>query len=542
MQAAVAKRIGGGPPAYTLGGWQPGPSFVDWDRTRRAPTPLDLCEAFRSLIFGCAVLNANAVARQTLRLYLGTGYAQARPKASSYLGPKEVSPATKTYLRSMAEFAPYTKGVDHIDEVTEHPLLTIFNEVNPDWDHTRLIRYISICLDVVGRAHVLPGDSDGNIAVGRQLAPFLWPLLAQYVLPYRDSQGSLVSHYYYFSRRYSPEDLISFRGDSLRDPYGLGQSPAQAAFAFVGLQDRYTGAIENILTQSVKPSVIVTNKNPEEPFGDAERRRLQHDINRQLSMGGQGRAWVVDGSIDVKTLNFPPTSLAENEISKTAVEYIAFLFGVPLGFIRNEDSNRATAEADEYKHAKKVVEPRCLNIASTLTTWTHDEGKRRGQDWSRLFWAFDNAVVEDQEREAKIFDMRIKAAVVTINEYRERIGLDAVPWGDMPLQPTTMAPLDEAAASRQLAAQKPQLGLPAPEPAEEEPSEEEPAAVEPTPKKPSRKSLVEQEAVLLERAAVMLARLEADAEESLSGLDVDVLDSIIPTAVNGQFAGNGVGH
>ncbi|MDR3638805.1 MAG: phage portal protein, partial [Isosphaeraceae bacterium] len=282
------------------------------------------------------------------------------------------------------------------------------------------------------------------------LAPYLWPLLAQYVLPYRETEGSLVSHYSYFSREYEPSDLVNFRLDSLRDPYALGQSPTQAAFAFVGLSDSYAALMENLLTQSVRPSVIVTNTDPEEPFGEAERRRLQREINYQLSAGGAGKAWVVDGSIDVKSLNVPPTSLAENEISETAIKYVSFIFGVPLSFLRNEDSNRAVAEAGHYQHAKLGVEPRCVNIASTLTKWTHSEGRRRGQDWSRLLWAFDNPVKDDEEREAQVFDLRLRSGAVTINEYRTHLGYSAVPWGDEPWMANSLVQPSQAQENRDL--------------------------------------------------------------------------------------------
>jgi hypothetical protein len=442
-ELAGKRARGGGPPAYAASGWNGGPAFNDWNRTRRAPSPADLVEAWRQLAFGCSVLNANAVSRQTLRLFVATGLGQHRPKA--YLRGRPLTRAARAYLRSQPAYARGLRGADDIDEVTEHPLLRLVGEVNPDWDHSRLIRYTSLCLDVIGRAHWLPGDERGEPARGRVLAPYLWPLLAQHVLPYREAEGSLVTHYRYFGREYAPGDLVSFRQDSLRDPYALGQSPAQAAFAFVGLSDSYASLMEDLLTQSVRPSVLVTNTDPEEPFGESERRRLQREINYQLSAGGAGRAWVVDGSLDVKTLGVPPTSAAETAISETAVKYVSFIFGVPLSFLRNEDSNRAVAEAGHYQHAKLGVEPRCVNIASTLTKWTHAEGARRGQDWSRLFWAFDNPVKDDEEREARVFDLRLGRGASTINEYRAHLGYGAVPWGDEPWLPGSLTQPSHAA-------------------------------------------------------------------------------------------------
>ena len=46
-----------------------GPTWSDQFRFRLAPTPQDLVENYKALIYTCVNLNANAVARGTLRMY-----------------------------------------------------------------------------------------------------------------------------------------------------------------------------------------------------------------------------------------------------------------------------------------------------------------------------------------------------------------------------------------------------------------------------------------------------------------------------------------
>src|SRR5215218_8187668 len=68
------------PPAAFGAGWGGGPWFSDAFRSRRAPTPQELIDAYKSVVYACVNLNANAVARTPLRLYAVTRGGQARPK------------------------------------------------------------------------------------------------------------------------------------------------------------------------------------------------------------------------------------------------------------------------------------------------------------------------------------------------------------------------------------------------------------------------------------------------------------------------------
>lgn len=422
-----------GPAGWSGVSWSAGPSFVDWNRSRRAPAPPELVESFKQVVFACATLNANGVARIPLRLYAATRSGQHRPKCHA----KAAGRRDEHRLRTASHLERWTKGAEQIDEVLEHPLLQALNDVNPDWDHNALIRHTVFSLDVIGRAYwwMEPGR--------RGTTANVWPLLSQYVLPIRDPVTSLVSSYRYFDHDYQPDELVRIRHSSLRDPYALGLAPAEAAFAYVGLSDQFVSLQENLLTQGARPSLIVSNKDASEPIGKEERARFQRDINSSLTRGGTGMAWVVDGAVDVKTLTFPPADLAALQISENAVQRVANCFGVPLSLLKTEDVNLANAEAGHRQHAELAIDPRCILIASALTKWTREEGQRierslkaRGEalhlGWDRLFWAFDNPVKEDQERNTRIHAMYVKDGVLTINDVRADLGYSAVEWGDEP--------------------------------------------------------------------------------------------------------------
>lgn len=415
-------------PSYAAGGYGGGPAFVDAYRSRRSPTLPELVEAYKAITYACAMLNANGVARVPLRLYATTHRGQARPKC----GTKALHRHHEALLRKSPAFSSLLRKAVEIDEVVDHPLLEALQDVNPDFDHNALIRHAVLSLDIVGSAYWFPEVNRLGVAVA------LWPLQAQYVTPVQVAGESAVCEYRYFQDRYRPEQLIRARHVSVRDPHGFGYGPTQAAFEYVGLGDKYVSVQENLLGQGVRPSVIVSPKDATMPMGKDERRRFESDINARWRGPSAGRAWVVDGAIDVRPLTFPPSDLAALQISEHALQRVANCFGVPLSLLKTEDVNLANAEAGHRQHAELAIEPRCVLIASALTKWVRAQGRLNGLGWDRLFFAFDNPVAEDEERRAKVFDTYLRNSVLTINDVRPELGYDLVDWGNEPWQASSL--------------------------------------------------------------------------------------------------------
>jgi HK97 family phage portal protein len=415
-----------GPPGYNAGSAYGGggSAWVDYFRTRRAPLPTDLVEAYKGLCYACTDKNANGVARVPLRLYATTGSGQGRPKCLT-------RPVTKSAQARLRSTIAKAARADEIEEVIEHPLLDLMAEVNQDFDHNFFLQYLSRCLDVVGAAYALP-------EFGRLRTPvFLWPLLAQYVQAVTDPSGSTVTEYRYQGQTYLPDDLIRFRFVSLRNPYAGGYSPTQAAFAYVGLSDQYVSVQENLLSQGVRPSAIISPKDPNLPFGKEERRRIEAEANQRFSGGGSGHLWAVDGALDVHPLTFPPSDLAELQISDNAFLRVCNTFGVPISLF-SQDTNLANLQAAHRAHAELAIEPRCVLIASALTKWTRTQGRKSGLGWDRLFWAFDNPVQEERELNAQVHDTYIRDGVLTIDEVRAELGYGPTAWGNEPWVPGSL--------------------------------------------------------------------------------------------------------
>jgi hypothetical protein len=197
-EEAKAAPPGGYGAGYGGGSW-----FSDAFRSRRAPSPSELVDAYKSLVYACVNLNANAVARTPLRLYATTAKGQHRPKCPV----KAVGRATRHRLKGLSYKA--MANVEDVEEVTEHPLLDLIMRPNDRTGNIQLIRYTVMSLDIVGDAYWWP-------SIGRLKQPEeLWPLPPHLVTPVFDGGRLLPDRYTFGARDYRPEDLVVFKHESM---------------------------------------------------------------------------------------------------------------------------------------------------------------------------------------------------------------------------------------------------------------------------------------------------------------------------------------
>lgn len=236
-EAKAAPPSGGYGAGYGGGSW-----FSDAFRTRRAPSSSELVEAYRSLVYSCVNLNANAVARTPLRLYATTKRGQPRPK---HVPVRAVGRTTKHRLKSLAYAAKTMANADEVEEVTEHPLLDVVMRPNDRTGHIQLIRYTVMSMDVVGDAYWWP-------SMGRLRQPDeLWPLPPHLVYPSFDSGNLLPDRYRFGANEYAPDDLVVFKHESMGNLYGRGYSPTQAAIAYVRLEDTFVSMQDDMLGNEI---------------------------------------------------------------------------------------------------------------------------------------------------------------------------------------------------------------------------------------------------------------------------------------------------
>lgn len=434
-----------------------GPMRVDSFGARPAPSPRQLVEQCIALIYAMMIRNREAVSRVPVRLYADGSRAQGgRPRSAC--DPIRVSRHVGVQI-ARANARVSAAAVDQIYEVRNHPILDVLD--NPDgmgyFSRKKLIGLICCYMDIVGQAFLVPEGNgwdwrDRENARKKGPPERIWLIYPQYAIPFREAGSPMIRAFQYF-RDYIPLDAILwFRHSySLRDAYGGGYSPAYAGTLYAEQEQRFIAILDQLLGLGPRPNLIVSAADPTQSPGEAERKRFEQDLNRRHAQGNAGNALVTAGAWNITPVSYSPTDLAGMTVSEYDRNNLACIFGQPPTFYTT-DTNIANLTAAREQHATMGVEPRCDTIAEALT--------RLVQTWDpRLFMKFDPVLPEDDEKRAKIIDMKLKNGSLTINQANEEERWPAVPWGDEPWLPGTLVQPSMAVEKHELGLETARAGI-----------------------------------------------------------------------------------
>jgi len=422
-------------PAGLCGNQWTGSDFVDSLKRSRNPTPNELMAELKATAWTCATINAAVCASFPPRLYVATAARQPAPKCQT----KSISRQGERRLRTAPHLGAYTKAARRIEEVSDHPLLTLLEQVNPIHNAFDLWELTTLYQEVHGSAYWCV-ERDG-LGVPTEI----WILPAQNVTAERErGSRNIVDYYEYRSgasrQRFDPGQIIHFRYPNPRDPYRSGMSPLQASFEQVSLAGEYTALRQARMQNRAIPDAIISG---DDSLGEEERDRLEAQWNQKFRRGGAGRVVIGDQGLRVQLLNQSMGDLAALADMKATKEDIANAFHVPLSMLTT-NTNLANIQAAEHQHMSKAIAPRLQRRDEKLNEQLiplYDPSRR-------LFLASEDPVPINRELSAKEKELDLKYGVVTINEDRMERGLEPVPWGWVPWLPKIWVPADQKATGQ----------------------------------------------------------------------------------------------
>jgi HK97 family phage portal protein len=421
------------PRSLTGSQWS-GTTFSDLFRRHREPTPNELLAELKGTAWTCASLNAAVCAAYPPRLFVATRANQPAPRCLT----RALDPATEQRLRSLPYLRTAVTKAARLEEILEHPLLTLLTQVNPVMNAFDLWELTTLYQEVHGSAYWYLA-MDPFLGVPREI----WVLPSQNVTPRRATDSPRLVDYYEYrtgakEQRFSPDQIIHFRYPDPRDPYTAGLSPLRACFEQVALTSEYSAYKSAKFANQALPDAIIS---PDSVLGEEERNRLEAQWNTTLRRGGGGRVVVADSGLKVQLLSHSLGDLAALADLNATKEDIANAFHVPLSFLTSE-TNLANLQAAEHQHMAKAIDPRLKRRDEKL----NEQLVPLFDPTGRLFLASEDPVPVNREMSAKEREIDLKYGVVTINEIRGERGLGPVPWGDQPWLPG-MQHVDEGPTS-----------------------------------------------------------------------------------------------
>lgn len=382
---------------------------------RRPPTARELIGELKNTAWTCASINAAVCASYSPRLYVATFPRQAAPKCAT-------RPVERTVEQRLRRW-PRCQKAARLDEVLDHPLLTLLAQVNAEQNAWDLWELTTLYQEAVGSAY-------WHLALGPLGTPeAIWILPAQHVTPVRLRDSRRPVDYYEYGagparQRFPPEEILHFKYPDPRDPYGAGLPPLRACWEHVALTSSYLAFKQATWDNTALPSAVIS---PADVIGDEERDRLEEQWQRKFRHGGAGKVLIAESGMKVDILSHSAGDLALlAEYGKTK-EDIANAFHVPLSYLVSE-TNLANLQAAERQHLTLAIRPRLQRRDEKLNERLVPLFDPTG----RLFLASDDPVPPDREQALKQLELDLKWGVRTVNEVRAERGLPPVPWGETP--------------------------------------------------------------------------------------------------------------
>lgn len=331
---------------------------------------------------------------------------------------------------SDVEWNVFRETASGIVDENQSPEAILLRSVNPLMNNTTLFFLTQAWIETAGCAFWwMKRNEQGRIEA-------IWPLSPANIT-INNIRGFSEIDFFTFTNngrsfQIPVNEVIRFFTPNLSEPYLNTFSPLQAIWREKALWDEELLNALALMQNHARPDAMITPKGFDGIVGDEERKAFERQLLNKFKRGGAGGLFVAAEALDYTPLAFTSKDaelLARKKVTKND---IANAFSVPLALLESENINRATLEAAMFQHGFYAIKPRIKVFQETLNEFYFPMFGRE------LKIKFENPVPIDREREAKLETDDLKNAVITINEVREKRGLEAVSWGDEPYIPVNL--------------------------------------------------------------------------------------------------------
>lgn len=313
------------------------------------------------------------------------------------------------------------------DEITSDPVLDVIEYPNNYMSRTELFFIIGSFLELTGEATLLKIKDMFGRTVG--LYP-LNPLNLELKL-----EGGWPSKWVHRSYKegrsyeeiYEYDDILQIKYPNPSNVF-RGLSPISAIADATDTAYYVEKWQKNFFKNSAVPSAVI---QAERTLSDAQFKRLKAEIDEKYrGVSNAHKVMLFENKLEFKPITMPMKDMQLLELKQYNRQEIAAIYGLPLaklGIV--EDVNRASAEQLDYTYAKDTLTPKLTLIAETLTkSLLRDIGIK-----DKVFF-YDSVIPKNMMLETTKNTQYLDRGVLTINEVRDEMGLQPVPWGDEPFK------------------------------------------------------------------------------------------------------------
>ena len=371
--------------------------------------------------YRAATINATVLSGQTLRLFrkVGTGVAKAGRKV---VDKRIVKHATnrgrvKSLIGKAATYA--NRAGDEVEEVLDHPVLDLLQNPDPIYTGSMWMHMLFWFKEVSGRAYLYVGEKVNGVPVSAYILPsqFAWPML---------SDTGFIAGYYYGRNRSDPmriaaEDVVYLRqhGSPVHPAGGMSwlysvmaETDMEAAALQAEAQRWLNGGMPGMVFKAAPTTT------------DAQMRQINAHLNQ--STRGVGKAGSILLLRDTELIQYgtKPHEMQYVEGITTTEKRIYDAAGIPEPIYRLNSANLASATVANAQYMRYTIAPRLATLAGELTELLLPHyGVEPGDMW----FCFDDPTQDDQIALATELRAAEAQGIITPNEYRAVMDLEALP-------------------------------------------------------------------------------------------------------------------
>ena len=328
-------------------------------------------------------------------------------------------------------------------ERTDGNLYDLLHRVNSQWTAARLLEMTELSLCVWGVCYwtLERGDSGRHVPTeiwwARPDSMRVFPDAVNYVKYFEYSSGGQTI-------RYMPGEVIWLRYPNPLNEFS-GLSPLVAARLAADVATAGARSNRAIFDNAFSPGAIITPAQQGKLWTPEQMRDLRELLDEQLrGANKRHKTLVMREALHVETPTMSPKEAEFLGALKWALEEVCRAYKVPLDLVGGQRTY------DNYESALRAFWSQCIapearfiadELTEQLVPMFPGEADRVEFDLS------DIAVLQEAEGERwQRAESQIAVGALTVNEWRESVGLPKVPWGDVWWRPASVTAIESGAA------------------------------------------------------------------------------------------------
>ena len=320
------------------------------------------------------------------------------------------------------------KAKGELEELDTHPLLDLWNHVNPFQTKYQFLLMLETYIELVGEAFIVLNFNRLGIPVEMWLAPpskmTIVPSPDKYISHYEFKTGSS-------TLRLEIPEVIHIFNPNPANPY-RGTSAVRAISTDLDTEFYGSRYQQRLFYNDGRPGMFL--EFPDLPPTE-ERKRLRDEWN-EAHQGWQNayKTAFLWGGAKANTVTMTNREMDFSRLRETNMKVILGAFHIPLTLMGIADvGSRARAEADEYIFSKYTTKPALTRIREALNEQLcplFDEA---------LLFDFTSPVPDDEAFTREQNRLDFQAGLITREEARLAVGIDAEAEGTF-LLPFSLVP------------------------------------------------------------------------------------------------------